>query len=70
MALNEGVLMSEDEINDFVHPFKPDIRQSILQLQYVLSTGVVQQVIYEYFLKIFLFIFTELFYLENTLQQL
>lgn len=39
MALNEGVIMTKDEINAFIHPFKPDIRQSTLQLQYVLSTG-------------------------------
>lgn len=37
--------MSYDEINTFIHPFKPDIRQSILQLQYVLSTGEIDQVI-------------------------
>lgn len=45
MALNEGIIMSDDEINTFIHPFKPDIRQSILQLQYVLSTGEINQVI-------------------------
>jgi len=46
IALNEGVIMSKDEINAFIHPFKPDIRQSTLQLQYVLSTGEIDQVIY------------------------
>lgn len=45
MALNEGIIMSGNEINTFIHPFKPDIRQSILQLQYVLSTGEIDQVI-------------------------
>lgn len=44
MALNEGVIMSEDDINAFVHPFKPDIRQSILQLQYILKTGEIDKV--------------------------
>jgi hypothetical protein len=39
MALNEGAIMSEDEVNAFIHPFKPDIRQSTLQLQYILSSG-------------------------------
>jgi len=38
--------MTNDEINAFIHPFKPDIRQSTLQLQYVLSTGEIDQVIY------------------------
>lgn len=37
--------MSTDEINAFIHPFKPDIRQSTLQLQYILSTGEIDQVI-------------------------
>jgi len=37
--------MSEDELNTFIHPFKPDIRQSTLQLQYVLSSGEVDPVI-------------------------
>jgi len=37
--------MEKDEINTFIHPFKPDIRQSTLQLQYVLSTGEIGQVI-------------------------
>ncbi|VVC37805.1 Hypothetical protein CINCED_3A009021 [Cinara cedri] len=39
MALNEGVIMSEDEIKTFIHPLKPDVRQSTLQLQYILNTG-------------------------------
>lgn len=38
--------MTKDEINAFIHPFKPDIRQSTLQLQYVLSTGEIDQVIF------------------------
>lgn len=46
MALNEGVIMSENDINAFIHPFKSDIRQSILQLQYVLSTGEIDIVIF------------------------
>lgn len=46
MALNEGVIMSENEINNFVHPIKPDIRQSILQLQYIISTGEINSVIF------------------------
>lgn len=45
MALSEGIIMSVEEINTFIHPFKPDIRQSTLQLQYVLSTGEMDQVI-------------------------
>lgn len=45
MALCEGIIMSAEEINTFIHPFKPDIRQSILQLQYVLSTGGMEKVI-------------------------
>ncbi|XP_060852289.1 uncharacterized protein LOC132930431 [Rhopalosiphum padi] len=43
IALNEGVIMTKDEINAFIHPFKPDIRQSTLQLQYILSTGEINQ---------------------------
>ncbi|XP_027838842.2 enhanced level of genomic instability 1 [Aphis gossypii] len=43
IALNEGVIMTKDEINTFIHPFKPDIRQSTLQLQYVLSTGEINE---------------------------
>ncbi|XP_060876049.1 enhanced level of genomic instability 1 [Metopolophium dirhodum] len=43
IALNEGVIMTKDEINAFIHPFKPDIRQSTLQLQYVLSSGEIDQ---------------------------
>lgn len=47
MALNEGAIISEDEINAFIHPFKPDIRQSTLQLQYILSSGeIADKVIY------------------------
>jgi hypothetical protein len=46
MALNEGVIMTKNEINAFIHPFKPDIRQSTLQLQYILSTGEINQVIF------------------------
>lgn len=46
MALNEGVIMSEDEIKTFVHPLNPDIRQSTLQLQYILSTGEIDNVIF------------------------
>lgn len=38
--------MTKDEINTFIHPFKPDIRQSTLQLQYVLSTGEINEVIF------------------------
>lgn len=38
--------MTKDEINAFIHPFKPDIRQSTLQLQYVLSTGEIDPVIF------------------------
>lgn len=37
--------MSVEELNTFIHPFKPDIRQSTLQLQFVLSTGVIDRVI-------------------------
>lgn len=46
MALNEGAIMTEEEVNVFIHPFKPDIRQSILQLQYNLSTGELDHVIF------------------------
>lgn len=46
MALNEGAILTEEEINTFVNPFKPDIRQSILQLQYVLSSGDIDHVIF------------------------
>lgn len=46
MALNEGAIITEDEINTFIDPIKPDIRQSIIQLQYVLSTGGIDQVIF------------------------
>lgn len=59
MALNEGVILSEDEIKTFVHPLKPDIKQSILQLQYILSTGEIVNVI---FLKI---VFTRNFFSIN-----
>lgn len=38
--------MSNKEINTFIHPFKPDIRQSMIQLQYVLSTGELNQVLF------------------------
>lgn len=49
MALNEGAIMSEDEVNAFIHPFKPDIRQSTLQLQYILSSGAIDnKVMYIY----------------------
>lgn len=44
MALNESTIISDDEINTFIDPIKPDIRQSIIQLQYVLSTGRIDQV--------------------------
>lgn len=47
MALNEGAIMSEDEICSFIHPFKPDIRQSTLQLQYVLSSGDLNKVTFD-----------------------
>lgn len=46
MALNEGAILSDDEINTFINPIKPDIRQSIIQLQYVLSTGEIDHVIF------------------------
>lgn len=46
MALNEGAIMTEEEINAFVNPFKPDIRQSTLQLQYVISSGDIDHVIF------------------------
>lgn len=46
MALNEGAIMTEEEINVFVNPFKPDIRQSTLQLQYVISSGDIDHVIF------------------------
>lgn len=45
MALSEGAIMSENEIKTFINPLKPDIRQSILQLQYILSTGEIDNVI-------------------------
>jgi len=53
--------MTKDEINAFIHPFKPDIRQSTLQLQYVLSTGEIDQVIfikskYKIFKSLYLFL--------------
>lgn len=52
--------MSKEEINTFIHPFKPDIRQSMIQLQYVLSTGELNQVLcnllyYYYFFKFFFY---------------
>lgn len=44
LALNEGAIMSENEIETFLHPLKPDIRQSILQLQFILNTGKLNEV--------------------------
>lgn len=69
IALNEGVIMTKDEINTFIHPFKPDIRQSTLQLQYVLSTGEINEVIFykTKYSNNYIYIFINLFkiYLEN-----
>jgi len=69
IALNEGVIMTKDEINTFIHPFKPDIRQSTLQLQYVLSTGEINEVIFynTKYSNNYIYILINLFkiYLEN-----
>lgn len=50
LALNEGAIMSKNEIETFVHPFKPDIRQSILQLQFILNTGKLNEVFFIFFI--------------------
>ncbi|XP_050435086.1 uncharacterized protein LOC126842239 [Adelges cooleyi] len=39
IALTEGAILTEKEIDSLVHPFKPDIRQSLLQLQYIIKSG-------------------------------
>lgn len=49
LALNEGAIMSKNEIETFLHPFKPDIRQSILQLQFILNTGKLNEVLFLFF---------------------
>lgn len=49
MALNEGAIMSADEINSFIHPFKPDIRQSTLQLQYILCSGEIDDKVLDFY---------------------
>lgn len=49
--------MSKEEIDMFIHPFKPDIRQSMIQLQYVLSTGELNQVLFNLLYYYFLFLF-------------
>lgn len=71
MALNEGAILTDEEINAFVNPFKPDIRQSIIQLQYVLNSGVIDHVIFTPIIDILLLFliinpFEIVWYLENT----
>lgn len=54
--------MSKEEINTFIHPFKPDIRQSMVQLQYILSTGELNQVLFNLLYCFFFFFFTIFFF--------